>query len=296
MALISSVPSVVCALRGLELVVSGGVAREDRALDRTIGRPQRREAVLLLHVFRNLQPAQRLDLPLRRSVPHRVGAPNYLVLPETLDQRADHGRGQARMRDAGVRKAGAELGVHVLHAKLLRDLGEIRHPVDAAGVLELLERSIGQFDEGAQRRVIDDEGDLRPVFGRLAQVPHRGVFPDLGPALLVIRRQQPLVDADRGQSRLHALLVEGIDALFIVEPPVRALLGEKDRIADGVALPAVGLESLDAAIDFIEPAVAHGLDDGMRQHAARARDAVDRGARRDDLVIGEKQVERIVDR
>ena len=47
------------------------------------------------------------------------------------------------MRDAGVGEAGAELGVHVLHAELLRDLGEVRHPVDAAGVLELLERRVG---------------------------------------------------------------------------------------------------------------------------------------------------------
>ncbi len=185
----------------------------------------------------------RLDLPLRRAVPHRVRAPDHLVLAEPLDQRAQHGRGESRMRDRGIGEAGAELGMHVLHAELLRNLRQVGHPVDAAGVLELLQRSVRQFDEGPQRGVIDDERDLRPVLRGLAQVPHRGVFPDLRPALLVVRGQQALVNADRSEAGLHALLVERIDALLVVQPPVRTLLGEEDRIADGVALPAVGLES-----------------------------------------------------
>ena len=47
---------------GVEL---GDVFAEDRGLDRAIRRPERREAVLSLHVFRDLKSAKPLDLPLR---------------------------------------------------------------------------------------------------------------------------------------------------------------------------------------------------------------------------------------
>src|SRR5262245_34897410 len=41
------------------------VAAEDRALDGAVGGAERAEAVTLLHVLRDLEPAQGLDLPLR---------------------------------------------------------------------------------------------------------------------------------------------------------------------------------------------------------------------------------------
>src|SRR5207247_9834356 len=42
---------------------------EDRVLERAVGRPERLEAVLLLHVFGDLEPTPRLDLPLGRAGP-----------------------------------------------------------------------------------------------------------------------------------------------------------------------------------------------------------------------------------
>ena len=55
------------------------VVAENGALDRTVSCSQRREAVFLLHLFRDFQPAQRLDLPLRRPGPDRVGAPDDVI-------------------------------------------------------------------------------------------------------------------------------------------------------------------------------------------------------------------------
>src|SRR5437868_12738977 len=49
----------------LDLVEPGCVAREDRLLGATGGVAERCKAVLLLHVLRDFEPAQRLDLPLR---------------------------------------------------------------------------------------------------------------------------------------------------------------------------------------------------------------------------------------
>src|SRR5437867_13385787 len=54
---------------GAQSVEARRVAAEDGALHGAVGGPQRLEAVLLLHVLRDLEPAQRLDLPLGRAVP-----------------------------------------------------------------------------------------------------------------------------------------------------------------------------------------------------------------------------------
>src|SRR6516162_6394033 len=48
-----------------DLVEPGRVAREDQLLDGAVGVAERREAVFLLHVLRDFEPAHRLDLPLR---------------------------------------------------------------------------------------------------------------------------------------------------------------------------------------------------------------------------------------
>src|SRR5476649_2060217 len=57
----------------LEVVEPRHVLAEDRILDRAVGRTERGEAVLLLHVLGNLETAQAFDLPLRRAGPHGVG-------------------------------------------------------------------------------------------------------------------------------------------------------------------------------------------------------------------------------
>src|SRR5204862_2505191 len=45
------------------------VLAEDRVLQRAVRGAERRVAILLLEVFGHLEPAQRLDLPLRRAGP-----------------------------------------------------------------------------------------------------------------------------------------------------------------------------------------------------------------------------------
>src|SRR5262249_60976999 len=57
-------PGVLSRLQP-DLVEFGGVAAEDQLLGGTIGIAERRKAVFLLHVLRNFEATQRLDLPLR---------------------------------------------------------------------------------------------------------------------------------------------------------------------------------------------------------------------------------------
>src|SRR5215467_15545704 len=88
----------------LETVDPRGVAREDRALHRTVGGAERLEAVLLLHILGNLEAAHRLDLPLGRAVPEGVRAPDHVVGTEALDEGPDERRGEARVGDGGRRE------------------------------------------------------------------------------------------------------------------------------------------------------------------------------------------------
>src|SRR5882672_2853669 len=69
-----------------------GSAAEDRLLDRAVGRAELGKAMLLAHVLRDLEPAQALDLPLRRTGPQRVGAPHHVVGAHALDQHAHQRR------------------------------------------------------------------------------------------------------------------------------------------------------------------------------------------------------------
>ena len=73
----------------LDFVEPACVAGEDQLLSRAVGIAERRKGILLLHVLRDFEPAQRLDLPLRRAVPDRVGTPHNVVDAHALDQRAD---------------------------------------------------------------------------------------------------------------------------------------------------------------------------------------------------------------
>src|SRR6058998_3525624 len=80
----------------LQTVEPRAVPAENGLLHRPVRRAERLETVLLLHVVRDLEPAHRLDLPLRRAVPQGVRAPDDVVGAEALDQCADEGRGEAR--------------------------------------------------------------------------------------------------------------------------------------------------------------------------------------------------------
>ena len=157
-----------------------GVAAEDRGLDRALGRPQRREPVFLLHVLGNFEAPHRLDLPLRGAVPDGIGAPDHVIDAHSLDQRADERGGKLGVRDRGIGKRRAQLGIDVGHAELLRNLRQIGRPLDAAGALELVPGLIGQLEERTQRGMVDDEVHLRPILGGLADVPGGGIFPHAG--------------------------------------------------------------------------------------------------------------------
>jgi hypothetical protein len=55
--------------------------------------------VLALHIVGNFQPAQTLNLPLRRTGPDRIGPPADAILAEALEHNAHNGRGQMGLRD-----------------------------------------------------------------------------------------------------------------------------------------------------------------------------------------------------
>ena len=99
------------------------------------------------------------------------------------------------MRHGRVGKRRANLRIDVSDPELLRNFREIGGPPDAACGLELGPGLVGQLEERTQRRVIDDEVHLRPVFGSLADIPGGCVLPYASEGFLVIGRQQTLVDA-----------------------------------------------------------------------------------------------------
>jgi hypothetical protein len=51
-------------------------------LDLTVRRSEWRKSMGFLHVLRDFQPAKPLDLPLWRTRPDRIGAPNHMIRPE----------------------------------------------------------------------------------------------------------------------------------------------------------------------------------------------------------------------
>src|SRR6202022_4880151 len=96
------------------------------------------------------------------------------------------------MRHGRVGKRRAKLRVDVSDPELLRNFREIAGPPDAACGLELGPSLVGQLEERTQRRVIDDEVHLRPVFGSLADVPGGGVLQYAAEGFLLFGRSRPL--------------------------------------------------------------------------------------------------------
>src|SRR5437763_10840868 len=76
---------------GLEIdaVHARRVAAEDQLLGRTVGTTERSKAIFLLHILGDFESTQRFDLPLWRPIPNRIGAPQDVIHPHALDQRAD---------------------------------------------------------------------------------------------------------------------------------------------------------------------------------------------------------------
>src|SRR5438876_2415544 len=118
------------------------------------------------HGLRDPEPPQRLDLPLRRAVPHRVRAEHDAVLAHELQELAkdvgayrregDHGRGERR----------ADLGVDVLERRgeqrHLGGPGNVGHALAQHPGVHLVQR-IQDPERRLDARVIDDEVELRPV-------------------------------------------------------------------------------------------------------------------------------------
>src|SRR5262249_13947599 len=103
------------------------------------------------------------------------------------------------------------------------------------------------------------------------------------------------MDADGGDAGLADLLVERIHQLAVVEPPVGLLLGGEERIADGVALPGVGLDGGDAAVHLVHPAGPLWREDRVSEKAAGPADLVDGGAGHRDLVVAQEVPRLIVE-
>src|SRR4029450_287173 len=135
-------------------------------------------------------------------------------------------------------------------------------PLDAPGLLELRPGILYLAAAGETvAAVIDDEVDLRPVLGRLADVAHVRVGPPVRELLLDRRREQALVDAPLVVARLDELLVERIDELVVVHPPrvlAEVLVGV---VADRVALERVRLGLLDSRVDLLHPPGVAGRED-----------------------------------
>ena len=113
--------------------------------------------------------------------------------------------------------------------------------------------------------------------------------------LLDLGREQTLVDAHVAQRRirlapLHELLVEGIGDLLVIEPP-RPLGKMLVRVvADGVALPRIGLQLRLLFLRLLQPAVAAGYHDRVREHAFGACLLVHLLARFEFHLVGEERV------
>ena len=63
-----------------------------------------------------------------------------------------------------------DVAVHVAHAVLFWDVGEIARPGNAAGTFEFRERDRRIAADVAVGRVIDDEVEVRPVLRRLPDI------------------------------------------------------------------------------------------------------------------------------
>ena len=117
------------------------------------------------------QPAQTFDLPLRRAGPQRrVGTPTNVIGAEPFNE-SSHQRGaDVRLGNERSSKHLTDVAVHVAHAVLFWDVGEIARPGNAAGTFEFRERDRRIAADVAVGRVIDDEVEVRPVLRRLPDI------------------------------------------------------------------------------------------------------------------------------
>ena len=150
-------------------------------------------------------------------------------------------------------------------------------------------------------RVVNNEIELRPVLCRLADVADVAVADQMGEFAFDRRREKSLVDADVDHAGMvfapfHQPFIERIHDLFVVE--AIGMLGQMlvGVVADGVALPRIGLELFHFLVDLVEPARPARGHDGVREHALRSCFLVDLGARVELHFIGQKPVVRVLGR
>src|SRR6056297_3646875 len=146
----------VCSKSGrIEGVDLACVRGENAILQPTVGGPQRGESELLLQIFRHLQATQSLNLPLRRTVPDRIGAPKHPLLSHPLDQSPENACTVARGTYCGHGENRAEFGVDIVDAVLVRNAGQIADPGDLAFFLKGSELFGGGQTDAADCRMID---------------------------------------------------------------------------------------------------------------------------------------------
>ena len=191
------------------------------------------------------------------------------------------------MRQHGEGERRADIGIDVGDAEPRRHLGEVADPVDPPGRLERRDLACGRLRDRPVAGVIDNEVELRPVARRGTNVVDARERLRAGHHHIGVGGQQPLVDAQVDNAGRRQPLIGGRHQRGVVEPP--APFGRRERLADGIALPAVGADVGVDAVDLVEPARHARRDHRMRQQPALARHCIDCGARRRHLVVRQHQ-------
>src|SRR5262245_10335759 len=154
-----------------------------------------------MQLLGNLEPPERLVLPLWRAIPQRIRAEHDPLRSHVLEELADDVRPYRGEGDDRGRERRADLGIDVVESP--RDLSEARGPFDVGYTLTENRVRAEQVGEGCgvveedwpDTGVVDDEVEGWPVACRLRQVLR---VPVLGVVVggVVRRRGESLVHAD----------------------------------------------------------------------------------------------------
>ena len=142
--------------------------------------------------------------------------------------------------------------------------------------------------------VVDDKIQAGPILRGLADVADIGVGQQLRKLLGDGGCEQTLVDADVPDPGALESFVGRIHQRLVVQPPgivAGVLVGV---VADGVALPAVGLQSGDGVVDAVQPAGLTGDDGVVREQPAGTGLLVDPVAGLENHLVGQEPVVRNV--
>src|SRR5262245_35006408 len=152
--------------------------------------------MLLLHVLRYLEAAQCFDLPLRRAGPHTIRAPYHVIGTKPLDQRPQHGGGQARLGHHRPGEYRTQVAINVCDTVFGRDLGQISEPGEPAALLPFIYAVGWCSAEVAVTGMVDGKIELWPILGCTANVADPSVFGETRQAQFCEQRKEALVYAD----------------------------------------------------------------------------------------------------